>query len=270
MNNFKGWQLLCSLLLVSALAMAEQHSQQFNLKDDTLTFMGVLSDDVVDEMIKFVPQERELKRLVINSPGGPVSAGITLGNWVFDRKLDVEVDSQCLSSCANYVFTAGKRKIIRKYSLVAWHGGAKQKDFREDAARIERIIWDKNAGKDTHEDDEEFFKKKSIWYENQKKILAREEAFFRKIGVLEYLVRAGQEPLTCRGFWFTDPDVLKDFGVCNIESDEFNQTWDYLVYWRRIMDLSKTPVCKLEYFGSVKKQLAIESANSLITTNKCQ
>ena len=52
-----------------------------------------------------------------------------IGEWVFDHQLDVIVDELCFSSCANYIFTAGKNKIIGKDAIVGWHGSEQQDLF---------------------------------------------------------------------------------------------------------------------------------------------
>lgn len=67
------------------------------------------------------------KRFIISSPGGTVDYGIQLGEWILSKQLDIEIGDHCISSCANYVFTAGKNKILRKNSLLGWHGGLLQR-----------------------------------------------------------------------------------------------------------------------------------------------
>jgi len=61
-------------------------------------------------------------RLVITSGGGLVDAALDLAEAVHARHLDVEVPSTCLSSCANYVFPAGRRKLLARPGAVRWHG----------------------------------------------------------------------------------------------------------------------------------------------------
>ena len=61
-------------------------------------------------------------KIITNSTGGSTYTGILIGKLIQDFNLDVEVKDQCFSSCANYIFTSGKNKYIRKNSLVAWHG----------------------------------------------------------------------------------------------------------------------------------------------------
>lgn len=74
-----------------------------------------------------------LKELAIRSGGGDVEAGLALGGLVRDRGLDVRVVGDvCMSSCANYVFPAGRRKIVESGALVIWHGSMIQKNLLED------------------------------------------------------------------------------------------------------------------------------------------
>lgn len=49
-----------------------------------------------------------------------------LGEWVFNKKLNVIVKYAAFSSAANYVFPAGQKKFLYKDSFIGWHGGAFQ------------------------------------------------------------------------------------------------------------------------------------------------
>lgn len=69
--------------------------------------------------------------LQITSRGGPVLEGIKLGHWVYDNKLDVTVGKGCMSSCANYVFPAGRGKYLYKDSALIWHGNSYQENISE-------------------------------------------------------------------------------------------------------------------------------------------
>lgn len=93
----------------------------------TLTYRGPLHKEGVAELLDAAAAAREPPRtLVITSTGGDIEAGMQLGNWIFDRELDVHIPEYCISSCANYVFTAGKHKVLGPTALVIWHGGATQ------------------------------------------------------------------------------------------------------------------------------------------------
>ncbi|WP_374407117.1 hypothetical protein [Hydrogenophaga sp.] len=68
----------------------------------------------------------QLTRLVISSGGGDTVAGRHVGRWVRDMGLVVEVDVICFSSCADYVFPAGRARVIRSDAFVGWHGNEHQ------------------------------------------------------------------------------------------------------------------------------------------------
>ncbi|MCU0922620.1 MAG: hypothetical protein MUF16_20245 [Burkholderiaceae bacterium] len=70
----------------------------------------------------------QLTRLVISSGGGDTVEGRHVGRWVRDMALVVEVDVICFSSCADYVFPAGRARVIRADAFVGWHGNERQFD----------------------------------------------------------------------------------------------------------------------------------------------
>ncbi len=74
-------------------------------------------------------KEDQINSIRINSGGGITDEAMKIGLWIFDHELDVIVDELCFSSCANYIFTAGKNKIIEKDAIVGWHGSEQQDPF---------------------------------------------------------------------------------------------------------------------------------------------
>ncbi len=68
----------------------------------------------------------QLTRLVISSGGGDTVAGRHVGRWVRDMGLVVEADVICFSSCADYIFPAGRARVIRADAFVGWHGNERQ------------------------------------------------------------------------------------------------------------------------------------------------
>lgn len=61
--------------------------------------------------------------LYLDSKGGDVEVGVRLASHLLPRQLTVIVDGICASSCANYLFTAGLNKEIRR-GWVGFHGNA--------------------------------------------------------------------------------------------------------------------------------------------------
>jgi hypothetical protein len=130
--------------------------------------------------------DRPVHRLVITSGGGSVQAGVALGRWVFENGLDVEVADHCLSSCANYVFTAGHRKRIRPGAVVAWHGSYTHLD-RTDAWPDDIAYRMRTYGEDADT-------ARSNARRTVDRLVALERAFFREIGVDGFLCWVGKMP----------------------------------------------------------------------------
>jgi hypothetical protein len=92
-----------------------------------IIYSGTIDQDRVEKVIAlYQPGDR----LLIRSLGGDLHAGMMLGNFINTHKMSVEVLDLCVSSCANYVFLSGNEKILNANSLVVFHGGPKQANFR--------------------------------------------------------------------------------------------------------------------------------------------
>jgi hypothetical protein len=98
------------------------------VQGDSLYYTGnfsAASTKAFDSAVAGV-RKGQLTRLVIYSGGGDTVAGRHVGRWVRDMGLVVEVDVICFSSCADYVFPAGRARVIRKDAFVGWHGNERQ------------------------------------------------------------------------------------------------------------------------------------------------
>jgi hypothetical protein len=109
---------------------------------DSVAYRGEINAEANQRFFAQVAR-RPPRRLVIDSPGGEVEAGIALGRWVFAQGVDLVVEGECLSSCANYVFTAARRKTVQPGAVVGWHGNYHHLEatglWRDDvAARVAR------------------------------------------------------------------------------------------------------------------------------------
>ncbi len=93
--------------------------------DGVALFAGAIDPATVAAFIAAHRDER-ITRVVVDSPGGDVAAALALANWMLDREVDVEVRGLCGSSCANYLFAPGRRKIIDDRAIVLWHGSILQ------------------------------------------------------------------------------------------------------------------------------------------------
>ncbi len=100
------------------------------VEGSTIVFDGDIEDSTYrDFLVAVRGKEGQITAIRINSPGGITDQGMLIGEWIFDHELDVIVEELCFSSCANYIFTAGKNKIIGKDAIVGWHGSEQQELF---------------------------------------------------------------------------------------------------------------------------------------------
>ena len=129
-----GRLLLAASSMVMLLACANDDGVW--LTDDAIYYRGDLSEarnQRVYDLYEEAVQKPNL--LVISSGGGEVHLGLDLGNFIWDEQLDVSVPGYCLSSCANYIFTAGRRKLLGKHAVLGFHGGATSPGYLEDVRR---------------------------------------------------------------------------------------------------------------------------------------
>jgi hypothetical protein len=115
------------------------------VQGDTLYYTGNLSkasSAAFDAAVAGISRG-QLTRLVISSGGGDTVEGRHVGRWVRDMALVVEVDVICFSSCADYIFPAGRARVIRPDAFVGWHGNERQ--FHVLAARTGVSVADQLA-----------------------------------------------------------------------------------------------------------------------------
>ncbi|MCA0300554.1 MAG: hypothetical protein LCH68_16340 [Proteobacteria bacterium] len=112
------------------LRRAKAEPARVEVSGDTLYYTGNLSaasTKVFDAAVAGV-EPGQLTRLVVSSGGGDTIEGRHVGRWVQRMGLVVEVDAICFSSCADYLFPAGRARVIRADAWVGWHGNERQFD----------------------------------------------------------------------------------------------------------------------------------------------
>jgi len=124
---------ILSTLIILLLGATAQAGEWTRVDSETLVFKGVIDRG---EFKKFKQVfDNKVKRLIVNSTGGRVQGdAVQIGRVIKEKGLDVYVDQQCYSACANYIFPAGKNKYLqseievatqmKSYSgSVCYHGG---------------------------------------------------------------------------------------------------------------------------------------------------
>lgn len=165
-------------------ANAGGESTRVFVENGELHYDGFLEQDANDRLFALFDSLGEKpSRLVITSGGGDVGVGLDLGEWVYAKGLDIRVPSYCLSSCANYVFTAGARKIVAHNAVIGFHGGLSSATFKIEGDM--KPVYDAM----TKEEQEAFLAdiKKDF-----RPALARETTFFKWIGVRQEITTYGQ------------------------------------------------------------------------------
>jgi hypothetical protein len=114
---------------------ARAEPAQVHVQGDTLYYTGNFSkasSSAFDAAVAGIARG-QVTHLVISSGGGDTVEGRHVGRWVRDMALVVEVDVICFSSCADYIFPAGRARVIRADAFVGWHGN--ERTFHVQAAR---------------------------------------------------------------------------------------------------------------------------------------
>ncbi len=179
---------------------------------ETVTYQGDISSTQNRDFFKRV-QDRAIDRLVITSAGGEVEAGIELGLWVFKQQLTLEVRDYCFSSCANYVFPAAARKIIRPNAVVAWHGNYQH--------LYETGLWRDDIAKRIQRTGESRAIARQKVLAQVQRLVKQEKVFFKTIGVDQYLTWIGKmPPYSASNYYFLAPADMARFGVRQVQAPE--------------------------------------------------
>lgn len=191
-----------------------------SLAGNTVTYEGTVTNEANSKLLSFIEQHgNSIKWLSITSKGGEVNEGMSLGSIVFDHKLNVAVDKYCLSSCANYVFSAAPAHRISKHALIGFHGGVSGMKHQ-----IATLI----SSLPAQEQDATEANLRSY----MQAALSREKQFFEKIGVEQRITTLGQLtrydaiPNQSEFFgWYYSIEDMARLGVNNIEVTD--PPWSY-------------------------------------------
>jgi hypothetical protein len=159
---------------------------------DAIVFRGRIDGGSVARFLELL-QDARIKRLVITSPGGLVAPALDMAEALHARGLDVEVPESCLSSCANYIVPAGRRKLLGGPALVGWHGNMAHVLYRQ---QVGEARWS-NAE-----------------LAGARALARREEAFFRRVGVDGFVCWFGKlAPYSVEEFYALSPADMERFGM---------------------------------------------------------
>jgi hypothetical protein len=183
-----------------------------SLEGDRVRYVGELTGDGF-AALRSIANGKPVHTLTITSAGGEINAGMDFGEWTFERRLDVEVEEICLSSCANYIFPAARNKLIRPGSVVAWHGSARQRGLmtgleQEIDSRVRAL-----AQPQRERERQRMLRATAAYLERSQR---RQDAFFERIRVEEFVTRVGAEEYGLSGLYFLSVDDMSRFGITNV------------------------------------------------------
>jgi hypothetical protein len=193
---FRSAALAMLLAWGGAATAQEPPAAGVQVVGDAVVFNGQINARSAAEFLRLLRDDPKITRLVIGSRGGSVTAALDMALALHERLLDVEVPVACMSSCANYVFPAGRRKILGWPGAVAWHGN------------ITHVLYRHQTGQGTWS---------NAQIEGARRLAQREAQFFRGIGVDGFVCWFGKiAPYDTEDFyWLSVPDMER-FGIRDV------------------------------------------------------
>lgn len=209
MKGICSWML--ALIAVTAPAAHAADRAEVRTLGDAVYYRGDLEEHAVARVADLLKQPgHALTQLVIDSGGGEINLGMDLADLVLAHRLDVVVERLCASSCANYVFPAGKRKRIAPDSLVVWHGSAIQADIDEAPGLTDA---DLPPGIELNAQERQDLLDRRRQYLEDARV--RQRALFARLGADERVTVIGQQ-LAVAAEWTLSIRDMQRFGIGDV------------------------------------------------------
>jgi len=219
-------------LLYFGLVNHLQNNVSLNSETNVIKYRGKVNFDNYEALINaYNSAEIKPKWIDIRSTGGSMIAGIQIGHFIHKNKLNIYVNNYCMSSCANYVFVAAKKKRLSPHALVVYHGGVLQANAEDNYETFRNYRNKKQVGIAGKESSvkrgdpriKKYFKcsnKETCFDEMRTMVLD----FYAQLGVDPYITTYGQQghfletyhSYRYDGFYY-DIETMKSMGVSNIK-----------------------------------------------------
>ncbi len=109
------------LVIFTEFAHAKPELLVRKIDEKTLRLEGAIFEPMVEQIKALFSSS--ITTFEVDSEGGDTAAALEIAELMMSRKIDLVVDGLCVSSCANYLFVAAERKLVKPGSVVGWHGG---------------------------------------------------------------------------------------------------------------------------------------------------
>lgn len=137
-------KVTCTLAAIAILGIwfISQRADKAGVVCDTLTLTGEISPKIFFDAKDCLIQSTAAKKtfVVTYSGGGNWESALALGTLIHDYGWDVEVVDLCGSSCAIFIFPAGKTKYLHPESLLLFHGGPHQENISAQVTALEQSL----------------------------------------------------------------------------------------------------------------------------------
>jgi len=142
-------KVLCILAAIAAIGLGFSylHFKNRVAPCDTITLTGEINPDTFLESKDCLVHSTAKKKtfIVAESGGGNWESALALGILIHRHGWDVEVVGLCASSCANFIFPAGKVKYLHRESMLLFHGGPHQENLMSLATAMDQALKTKGA-----------------------------------------------------------------------------------------------------------------------------
>ena len=133
---------LVSVAILGFICSYVLYLRDATVRCDTLTLTGdINADSFIEARDCLVRSQAAKKTFVVKaSGGGDGFAALAIGILIHRHHWDVEVVDLCASSCANWIFPAGKTKYLNRHSMLLFHGGPHQANIPEMADKLDHLL----------------------------------------------------------------------------------------------------------------------------------
>jgi hypothetical protein len=126
-------KISCALAAIALVGFwfSSVHTEKKCTDCETITLTGMISPDTFlafqDRLVRSSAKNKTF--VVTESGGGSWESALALGILIHRHGWNVEVVDICASSCANFIFPAGKVKYLHGNALLLFHGGPHQQNL---------------------------------------------------------------------------------------------------------------------------------------------
>lgn len=207
--------LLWLACAAGAYARDPEPAPAIAVEGHAIVYRGGIDAPSVARVRALLESEQGIRELAIESQGGDIAAGLDLGELVQRHGLDVRATgSACWSSCANYVFVAGRHRSIDPGTVVVWHGSAIQAGLA-DGVNVSSI--EAGLGRPLNRWEKRRIERMAHMYVRD--MQRRQARFYRSMGVDERITVFGQD-VGCACEWTLPVEDMAAFGLAPVRAPE--------------------------------------------------